>query len=652
MQFIPFQSMIVMHRSNRAWFLLPLRQCYRPERLSMVPDRVLAYLVTQGLIPGEVLNELKSTHSCNQTLDAVHLRQSGVWDYDDIPRRFDVNPCRFESIQKVIMRNTAFERCNSAILDIVQPFGFAKIWIFEDLDVWIPSILVSLRISCAQVEELYMLSKTCYKAFCDVDLPARLRIFDCPNYSLTNIPTLLASSQSLLYLREFSGTYERKTVEEQFTFQFRPVHVLPASPPVCALAAVSPRASFSSSSCNALLPREILCQVMQYLKLSELMCSARQACCYWQNLSVSRCYKPARLSQLPEILFRSLVAAQLLPSVTLLLVRSVALPESCMQQFPLQYLDSLGYLCWDCRDMSDSFYRWLITDISIELGHIDELISQRMGVAVAGPFTRLFTRSRRWTVHEPRSNDAYNYEEYAKTGREIVLLYRSWDILIVSYDESAGHIVYQRKTLKRLFTDVPRDLLCAIMRYLSLRDVLAARSLANGLGYLIPLKRCYKPSRMSQLPVTLFKSLLSHDLLPSARGVLTCRADLSAIYLQQLHLVHFDSITQATWDVRDMPFEFYLFCFTRGHSFQLDNIKEVIFDSGSLRILERFIRVFPNCTKWAIYVADPTVTYGINSCDMLKLSAVREVAFRYPDGEIIWRRQTVQELFKISVQAS
>jgi hypothetical protein len=382
--------------------------------------------------------------------------------------------------------------------------------------------------------------------------------------------------------------------------------------------------------------------IMQYLTLRDLICTARITCKEWhKKLLLSRCYKPERLSQLPMRLFVSLIAYHF-TSVACSQVFFKLLPPSYMQQFNFVHFNALAHGIWDCQDMSSAFYLWFLANPRLfRLEHIKEVVLLNGDYKTLIRFSHIFPRSEKWTILRPRENNMYDYDEVITftSVKEIVLVYSWWEQITVTYDDRNKCFVHESKIRKRLFADVPKDCLCMIMRYLSLHDVLIMRSLAHSVSQLIPLNECYKPDRLSQLPLTLFKSLLACELLPSK---------LSTNYLQQFPLKYFESLAHGTWDCRDLPHHFYVFAVTTDHSFQLENIGQVICDGGgSLRYFDRLLRFFPKSTKWVIHDLDPTVTFNIN-CVIIRLSSIKEISIRDANGEIVWNRAQISELFKIS----
>jgi len=169
MAMLPFSSMLRLHRSSRKWASLPLKRCFRPRRLSLVPSKMLLYLLRNNLIPGGI-NPLthwsKRRDLWIQQFDLNYIRKLNIWDYRDLaPNNVDrlrlqtlyLQDIYLDSVKEVIIdeEDEAIVKENDlSVFYWFLPFKFATVWRCANLN---PTTVISYfyRNRPWRVKEIY-----------------------------------------------------------------------------------------------------------------------------------------------------------------------------------------------------------------------------------------------------------------------------------------------------------------------------------------------------------------------------------------------------------------------------------------------------------------------------------------------------------------
>jgi len=157
---------------------------------------------------------------------------------------------------------------------------------------------------------------------------------------------------------------------------------------------------YSRARSNAiLLPREMLCEVMQYLRLDELMCSARGVSSQWSVLPLERCYKPDRISLVPLcLLMRLYLRNRQAFNNSCIIVEERATFEFYSPPnwtFPVQHVLQLSSGIRDCRDQTAEAARKYAN--AIRFANLQECVIVPESMTL--PFSML--KCKIWTVCFP-----------------------------------------------------------------------------------------------------------------------------------------------------------------------------------------------------------------------------------------------------------
>jgi len=164
-----------------------------------------------------------------------------------------------------------------------------------------------------------------------------------------------------------------------------------------------------------------------------------------------------------------------------------------------------------------------------------------------------------------------------------------------------------------MFNVLPLDNQCQIMQYLQLGDLMQARR-ASKQWQELPVRLCFKPDRLSAIPLNLLyvltkKRALSQMTLASP-GCSCFAGEHWNARVEQFNLKHFASITSSTWDwsdaqaYNDIRYCCIVLCRT---------ITEVIFYSDRFPLLVQKKRIsdifnmFPSSTVWKCVFQGPTL---------------------------------------------
>ena len=154
------------------------------------------------------------------------------------------------------------------------------------------------------------------------------------------------------------------------------------------------------------------------------------------------------------------------------------------------------------------------------------------------------------------------------------------------------------------FDWISRDSRCQIMQYLYLNELMAARRVSKE-WHRLPMQVCFKPDRLSAIPLNLLFTLTSKKLLPQTS---LFKPDNRCFYLdefplkyEQFNLKHLASINSPIWDWADAS---YFYSVQECCLILCNKITEVIFYSDKEPILQRnsteALRMFPNSSIWKL----------------------------------------------------
>ena len=225
MQFAPFQNMLRLRRTARNWYLVPLKRCFRPVRLSLVPSKLLLYLVRNKLLPAWIDNPKPIVWSKRRDrwikqFDLDHIRSLRTWDYHDLSLEGQsglnmgtvrTHGLRLHSVTELIVNPV--DVSTVSFYDWSDVFYSVSVIRMTDIDV-VDIMPCFSRWRFPNLRELYF-SHNDYSVSVGTDfyIPSHLQVVDCPDYeapSLVNLSRLVNSQ--LLFFRDRNIVWSRKSI--------------------------------------------------------------------------------------------------------------------------------------------------------------------------------------------------------------------------------------------------------------------------------------------------------------------------------------------------------------------------------------------------------------------------------------------------------
>jgi len=231
---LPFQSMLRLHRITRRWNSLPLRRCFRPARLSLVPSKLLLYMLRNNLITGAMASEFgpivwtKRRDRWVKQFDLNHICGLSTWDYHDLQlqgqggvhaQTIHTKSLRLSSVNEVLLDCAEMTVLN--FHEWINPFRSASVWRIKNMDV---VRLLPYFWHFDKMKELYTHNSGSKLAIDGkprgsslTHVPLRLQVLDCPDYVFRDMQEMfLLRVSQLLFIRDRYRVWQRKSIKDAF----------------------------------------------------------------------------------------------------------------------------------------------------------------------------------------------------------------------------------------------------------------------------------------------------------------------------------------------------------------------------------------------------------------------------------------------------